>query len=82
MSVAKVIELTSTSDQSFEDAIEKGIARAASTLKNVEGAWIKEQKVIISDGKITAYRVNMMITFVLEGGDQDEDEERTPRRRR
>jgi flavin-binding protein dodecin len=72
MSVAKVIELTATSDDSFEDAIQQGIARATSTLKNVEGAWIKEQKVIISDGKIASYRVNMMITFVLEGS-EDED---------
>ena len=71
MSVAKVIELTATSDDSFEDAIDQGIARAAKTLKNVEGAWIKEQKVMITDGRITAYRVNLMITFVLEGGDED-----------
>jgi dodecin len=66
MSVAKVIELTSTSTKSFEDAILKGIARANKTLKNVEGAWIKEQKVNVKDGKIAGYRVNMMITFVLE----------------
>ena len=51
-----------------EDAIQKGIARADKTLKNVEGAWIKEQKVVVKDGKITAYRVNMLVTFVL-GGD-------------
>ena len=68
MSVAKVIELTSTSAKSFEDAIQKEIARADKTLKNVEGAWIKEQKVMVTDGKITAYRVNMLVTFVL-GGD-------------
>lgn len=68
MSVAKVIELTSTSTKSFEDAIQKGIARADKTLKNVEGAWIKEQKVVVTDGKITAYRINMLVTFVL-GGD-------------
>ena len=68
ISVAKVIELTSTSAKSFEDAIPKGIARADKTLKNVEGAWIKEQKVMVTDGKITAYRVNMLVTFVL-GGD-------------
>ena len=68
MSVAKVIELTSTSAKSFEDAIQKGLARANKTLKNVEGAWIKEQKVVVTDGKITAYRVNMLVTFVL-GGD-------------
>ena len=67
MSVAKVIELTSTSAKSFEDAIQKGIARANKTLKNVEGAWIKEQKVMVKDGKINGYRVNMMVTFVLDG---------------
>ena len=74
MSVAKVIELTSTSEESFEDAINRGISRASKTLKNVEGAWIKEQKVAISDGRITAYRVNLLITFVLKGDDDDEDE--------
>jgi flavin-binding protein dodecin len=68
MSVAKVIELTSTSAKSFEDAIQKGIARADKTLKNVEGAWIKEQKVVVANGKITVYRVNLLVTFVL-GGD-------------
>jgi flavin-binding protein dodecin len=67
MSVAKVIELTSTSSKSFEDAIQKGIARADKTLKNVEGAWIKEQKVIVTDGKINGYRVDMLVTFVLDG---------------
>jgi flavin-binding protein dodecin len=66
MSVAKVIELTSTSATSFEDAIQKGIARADKTLKNVEGAWIKEQKVMVKDGKINGYRVNMMVTFILD----------------
>ena len=67
MSVAKVIELTATSTKSFEDAIQNGIARANKTLKNVEGAWIKEQKVMVNDGKIAGYRVNMMVTFVLDG---------------
>ena len=67
MSVAKVIELTSTSASSFEDAIQKGIARANKTLKNVEGAWIKEQKVMVKGGKIHGYRVNMMVTFILDG---------------
>jgi flavin-binding protein dodecin len=75
MSVAKVIELTARSDESFEDAIKKGIARANKTLKNIEGAWIKEQKVAITDGEITGYHVNLLITFVLENGDEDEDEE-------
>ncbi len=71
MSVAKVIELTSTSSNSFEDAIQKGIARADKTLKNVEGAWIKEQKVMVEDGRIAGYRVNMMVTFVLEDDSAD-----------
>jgi len=65
MSVAKVIEITSTSTTSFEDAVQTGIARASKTVENVEGAWIKEQKINVRDGKITAYRVNMMVTFVL-----------------
>ena len=65
MSVAKVIEITSTSTKSFEDAVQTGIARASKTVENVEGAWIKEQKITIRDGKITGYRVNMMVTFVL-----------------
>ncbi len=71
MSVAKVIELTSTSNQSFEDAIQQGVARASKTLKNVQGAWIKEQQVNIENGRISAYRVNMMITFVLDGDADD-----------
>jgi flavin-binding protein dodecin len=79
MSVAKVIELTATSEKSFEDAINQGIARAASTLKNVEGAWIKEQKVMIQDGRITAYRVNMMITFILASPGGDDEDERPGR---
>src|SRR6478736_4326015 len=65
MSVAKVIEITSTSPKSFEDAIQKGIARADKTLKNVEGAWIKEQKVIVTDGKINGYRVDMLVRRIL-----------------
>jgi dodecin len=67
MSVAKVIELTSNSSESFEDAIRQGVTRASKTLKNIEGAWIKEQQVSIADGRITGYRVNMLVTFVLDG---------------
>jgi dodecin len=65
MSVARVTEITSSSKKSFQDAIEKGIARAVKTLKNVEGAWIQDQKIDVEDGKIAAYRVNMKITFIL-----------------
>jgi len=66
MSVARVTELSSTSDKSFEDAIAQGIARATETLRNVRGAWIKEQEVQIRDGKISEYKVIMKITFVLD----------------
>jgi flavin-binding protein dodecin len=65
MSVARVTEITSSSKKSFEDALEKGIARAVKTLKNVEGAWVQDQKVTVRDGKIEEYRVNMKVTFVL-----------------
>lgn len=65
MSVARVTEITASSKKSFQDAIEKGIDRATKTLKNVEGAWIQDQKVLIEDGKIVAYRVNMKVTFIL-----------------
>ena len=65
MSVARVTEIVSSSKKSFEDAIEKGIRRAAKTLKNVEGAWVKEQKVIVKNGKISEYRVDLKVTFIL-----------------
>lgn len=66
MSVARVTEITASSTQSFEDAIRQGIDRASKTLKNIEGAWIQEQKVAISSGSIREFRVNMKVTFVLE----------------
>jgi flavin-binding protein dodecin len=59
MSVARVAEVISRSSRSFEDAIQPGIARAVKTLKNVEGAWLKEQKVAVKDGKIYEYRVDL-----------------------
>lgn len=65
MSVAKVTEIIASSDKSFEDAIRQGIARADKTLKNIRGAWIKEQKVVVDKGKITEYRVAMKVSFVL-----------------
>ena len=65
MSVAKVIEISSSSSKSFEDAIKDGVSRADKTLKNIQGAWIKEQQVVVAKGKVTGYRVNMMVTFVL-----------------
>jgi len=67
MSVAKVSEISATSAKSFEDAIQQGLTRAAKTLRNVRGAWVKEQHVRCdSGGKINEYQVNMMVTFVLD----------------
>jgi hypothetical protein len=66
MSVARVTEITSSSTKSFDDAVEVGIDRANKTLENVKGAWIKEQKVLVENGKVTEYRVTMKVTFVLK----------------
>jgi len=66
MSVAKIIEVTSESETSFEDAVRKGLQRASQSVKNIEGAWIKEQKIRIRDNKIVGFRVDMKVTFVLE----------------
>jgi len=66
MSVARVTEISASSPTSFEDALQAGIARAAKTLKNVEGAWIQQQKVVVKNGAISEYRVNLKVTFVLE----------------
>jgi flavin-binding protein dodecin len=66
MSVARVTEITADSAKSFEDAVQIGIQRANKRLKNVKGAWLRGQKVIVENGKITQYRVNMKVTFVLE----------------
>lgn len=66
MSIAKVSEISATSSTSFEDAIQQGIARSAKTLRNVKSAWIKEQVVRCTDGRVTEYQVNMMVTFVLD----------------
>jgi flavin-binding protein dodecin len=68
MSVGRVTEITSTSSKSFEDAIQQGIARATSTLRNVKSAWIKEQEVRIENGNIVEYQVDMLISFVLDEG--------------
>jgi len=65
-SVARVTEISSTSNKSFEDAIQTGIERASKTLRNVTSAWVKEQRADVVDGKITGYRVNLLVTFVLE----------------
>lgn len=66
MTIAKIIEISSDSKISFQDAIESGISRAERTLKNVRGAWISEQKLTVDSGKITNYRVIMRVSFVID----------------
>jgi len=66
VSVARVTELSATSETSFEDAINEAVARATRTLRGIEGAWVKDMNVNIEDGKITGYRVNVEVTFQLE----------------
>lgn len=66
MAVAKVIEIIAGSKVSFEDAIKQGVARAADTVRDVASVWIKEQNLVIADGKITEYRVIMKVTFMLK----------------
>ena len=66
MSVAKITEISSQSDTSFDDAIKQGIARASKTVKNITGLWIKEQIAVVDNGAITSYRVLMKVTFVLK----------------
>lgn len=66
MSVAKVIEITAQSPESFEDAIRQGIAKAGKTVHNIHGAWVKEQNVAIENGNIVGYRVDLKVTFILE----------------
>ncbi len=65
LSVAKVVEISSSSDKSFEDAIRSGIARASKTLKGIKGAVVIDQKVVVREGAVTEFRVNMKVTFIL-----------------
>ncbi len=65
MSVARITEIKAASKKSFDDAVREGIERANKTLKNVKGAWVAEQEVIVNDGKISEYRVLMKVTFIL-----------------
>ncbi|HVS17627.1 MAG TPA: dodecin family protein [Planctomycetota bacterium] len=66
MSVARNTEISATSPESFEDAIRRGIARATKTLRNVKGAWVKEQEVTVESDQVTAFKVVMVVTFVLD----------------
>lgn len=71
MSIARITEISATSNKSFEDAIQQGVNRATQTLRNVSSAWVKEQQIRIKDNKIAEYQVNLMITFVLDDGSTD-----------
>ncbi len=66
MTIAKVTEITSTSTKSFEDAVQQGVKRATKTLKNLTSAWVADQEVMVENNKITAYRVRLRVTFILE----------------
>lgn len=66
MSVAKTSEISSSSSKSFEDAIRKGIKRFSKSIDKVEGAWVKEQKIIVEDGEVSEFRVTMKVSFVLK----------------
>jgi flavin-binding protein dodecin len=68
MTVARITELSAISTESFEDATKQGIARATTTLRGVQGAWVKDMNVMVENGNITGYKVNMEITFLLEDG--------------
>ena len=66
MAVAKVTEITASSPKGFEDAIQQGITRANKTLQQIRGAWVKDMKVEVDNGRITDYRIRMKVTFVLK----------------
>ena len=66
MSVARVTEITAASPKSFDDAMKTGIARAVKTLKNVRGAWLQDQEVVVEGDTVTQYRVHMKVTFILD----------------
>jgi flavin-binding protein dodecin len=66
MSVARVTEISASSPESFDAAVKEGIDRANKTLRNVEGAWVKDMNILVEDGNIKGYKVNLAITFVLE----------------
>lgn len=66
MAIAKVIEVISSSTTGFEDAVSSGIAKAAETIDNIEGAWVKDTKVTVNDGKVSEWRVILSVTFIVK----------------
>lgn len=67
MAIARITEISATSPNSFDDAAKQGIDRASKTLRGIKSAWVKDQNVMVEDGKITEFKVNLEVTFVLEG---------------
>jgi hypothetical protein len=66
MTIARVTEISATSTQSFDDAVRQGVERATKSLRNVTSAWVKENRVKVTDGRVAEYQVNMQVTFVLD----------------
>ncbi len=66
MSVAKIIEISSTSPNSFDEAVKLGVERAGKSVRNVKSAWVKDQRVVVNDNKVSEYQVNMQVTFLLD----------------
>ena len=66
MSVAKIIEISAESSVSFEDAIVQGIAKASKSIHGIKSAWVKEQHVVVENGKVALYRVDLKVTFLLD----------------
>lgn len=71
MSIVKVVEISASSPTSFHEAIEKGISRASRTIQNITGAWVNEEKVIVENGRVTEWRVNLKVSFVIDDGGDD-----------
>lgn len=69
MSIARVTEISAMSTTGFEDAVQQAVSRASQTLRGVSSGWVKEQRVLVEDGAVTQYQVNVMVTFVLEDGE-------------
>jgi hypothetical protein len=66
MAVGRIIEISAMSNESFDDAVRQGIARASKTLRNITGAWVKDMRIEVKDGNVTGYQVNMQLTFLME----------------
>ena len=82
MSIARVVEISATSDTSFEDALRQAVARATKTLRNVRSAWIKEQEVTVENDEIVRFKVNVLVTFILDDFETENDENESAGRRR